>query len=482
MHQRKLWFVRTFKFLKGGGPVPPLGLLSLAAVVRERFAQRYEIRILDTGILGKEAVRKQLASGEADIVGFSVMSCEDDLLHELAGIVKAARSDTLTLAGGPHATVAGEDLLGDANLDLIVLGEAEESFPEILDAYEDGSQFDSIAGLVSRQDGERVRNPERSPIENLDDLPFPAWDLIDMKDYAAFANWNGALKADYYAVLSSSRGCPYGCYFCHNLFGKRVRARSADSVFNELKRLYEEFGVREVHVLDDIFNFNAKRAKEIMTRVIDSGMDLSFAFPNGLRADIMTDELIELFYKAGTYKVNYGFETASPRLQKVIGKNLNVEKASEVFEKTSKIGILTGAYFMFGFPTQTREEILDSIDFAVRSSLDAAYFFKATPYPGSGFFEQVHSKESGNRPENFAEYHFFSYARSYGELDVTELNELILLAQERFVFSFRRLWRGFIKAPKKWRFLRGVAEALVLGLQAFLVRRLMAGTREGKKT
>ncbi len=481
MPTRKLWLVRTFKLLKGGGPIPPLGLLSLAAVVREAFGTRYEIRILDTGVMGVDAVREALSAGEADLVGFSTMSCEDDLLHDLASHVKEVRSDTWTLVGGPHATVLKEDLLDDSNLDVVAVGEAERSFVEFLEEFEGERRFEKVAGLALRSDGAKIRTDERAPIGDLDELPFPAWDLIDMKAYAAFANWNGALKAEYYAVMSSSRGCPYGCYFCHNLFGKRVRARSAESVFGELKRLYEEFGVREVHVLDDIFNFNAKRAKEILTRVIDSGMKIAFAFPNGLRADRMTDELIGLFRKAGTYKVNYGFETASMRLQKVIGKNLDVAKAADVFEKTSKAGILTGAYFMFGFPTQTREEILESIDFAVHSSLDAAYFFKATPYPGSGFFEEVHGGEHGKRPTNFAEHHFFSFARSYGELDAAELNELILLAQERFIFSVRRLWRGFWKAPKKWRFVKGVFEALALGLQAFLIRRLIAVPKKDGK-
>ncbi len=480
---RRFLFIRTFKFLKAGGPIPPLGLLYLAACLRKRFGDDFQLRLVDTGLLGLDGVKQAITEFNPDYIGISSMSCEEDYLFELSRFCKQQHPDSTVIVGGPHATVRKEALLSERSLDYLVFGEGEETLVELLEALENKSDPLQVAGIAARTEQGVQTSEQRAPIEDLDALPFPAWDLIDAREYARFPNWNGSLKKEFYAVLASSRGCPYGCFFCHNLFGKTVRARSPESVFAELKWLHEEYGVEEVHILDDIFNFNAARATRVMELVLESKIDFAFAFPNGLRADIMTEELIRILAKAGTYKINYGFETASPRLQKLIGKNLNVEKAARTFELTSRAGIITGAYFMLGFPTQTRAEIEHTIDFAAHSALDVAYFFKATPYPGSGFFNEVFEQSSDEASglkqiENYGDYHFYSVSRSYGEVDTNELNLLMLQAQHRFYFRFSRIWRVFWKSSKKMEFLHNLLEVFALLIQSFLLKHLLASGKE----
>lgn len=479
---KRILLIRTFKMLKGGGPVPPLGLLYLAAVVRERFGSQYELKILDTGLMTEEEALEQVREYQPHIVGLSVMSCEEDLMHAYARAAKEGESPAVVLVGGPHSMVLKQDLLQDENIDYVVVGEGEETITELLEALDQGGDPGQIPGLACRQGEALVLTDPRPPIQDLDALPFPAWDLVDMREYGRHPNWNGTLKRRFYATIATSRGCPYGCYFCHNVFGKRVRMRSAESVVEELSHLREQYGVREVHVLDDIFNFQVERAEEICRGIIAARLKLALAFPNGLRADILTKELITLLRQAGTYKVNFGIETTSPRLQQMIGKRLNLDKAEEMINATGRTGIITGAYFMLGFPSQTREEMMETICYAEESTLDVAYFFKATPYPGSRFYDSLRAEDSAGSPGKFSDLHFYSVERSYCDLDAGQLNELLLLAQRRFFLKSRRVWTGLRKAPRKLTYIKTLFIVLAMLLQAFIFKILVdAAAKEKRK-
>ena len=253
---------------------------------------------------------------------------------------------------------------------------------------------------------------------------------------------------------------------------------SPGKVVGQIHLLHENYGVKEFHILDDVFNFFSDRVAEICEKLINSPTEISLAFPNGLRADILTDELIALLKKAGTYKINFGFETTSPRLQKIIGKNLDIKRARHVIRKTSTAGIIVGAYFMMGFPGQTREEMAQTIDYAVKSKLDLAYFFKATPYPGSEFYKQViGEKDHGN----FEDFHYYSTARSHGDFDRKGLNKIILAAQRRFFSKPSRLLRVFRKTPNKVRFARNLFRVLVLFIQGYILEKATIALKENEK-
>lgn len=473
-HPLRLLLVRTFKPLAGGGPIPPHGLLSVAASVRLGLGERCDIRVMDTGLEQDPAaaMERELRAFTPDAVGFSGMSCEASLLCQLADLARAAAPEALLLAGGPHATVAGERLLADAPLDLVVQGEGEVTAVELFKAVLDGAPLESVPGLLLRgDDGPPKATPPRPPVEQLDQLPTPAWDLIDPDAYAALPSWNGVLKERSYLPVLTSRGCPYPCTYCHNIFGRKVRLRSARSVVSELSDLHQQFGVREFHVLDDVFNIDRERVLRICELIEQEGLRISLAFPNGLRADRMDDEMIQALERAGTYKVNYGFETVVPRLQKVIRKGLDLERAKEVIEATSRTSIITGAYFMLGLPGETRQEMRKTVEYAVTSGLDVAYFFKATAYPGSEFTRQVTGEDGAG--DGLDEAHFYSTERSHGRASVQELNQLLLEAQGRFFLRWGRMWRVFRKWPHKGHFLRSMVQAAALLLQGHLVRRLM---------
>lgn len=479
-HPIKLLLVRTYKQLMGGGPIPPLGLLYLTSVVKQRFGDHYDIRIVDTGSMGVRGALAEMVRFGPDIVGLSGMTCEADVMADFAKSAKKLRQNTIVIAGGPHATIEKENLLENGDIDFAVIGEGESTLLALLEAIDGSEQFENVDGIVFRKNDCITSTKPRVLIQDLDTLPLPSLEYIDYRGYAKYPNWNGMLKERAYGVISTSRGCPYQCNFCHNIFGKKFRPRSPDNVFREIEYFYKRFDVREFHVIDDVFNFDHERAKQICLTIIESGLKLSIAFPNGLRADIMTQELIDLLRRAGAYKIHYGFETTSLRLQKATGKKLDVSKAIKMIKATSKSGIITGAYFMMGFPSQTREEIHETIDFAVNSKLDAAYFFKAMPYPGSPFFESLSNAETSKNKLDFPSYHFYSPSGSFCELEESELNNLMALAQRKFYLRFGWAWRSFWKSPRKGAFLKNLPAIYATLLQAFLLERLGQGMHEGK--
>ena len=484
MHQsgRKVHvlLVRTFQQFLGGGPTPPTGLLYLASVLEKNLGSDVEINVLDTGLTAQPAIREAIRRFEPHWVGLSGMSCEAEMIHDFARFVKEWNGTTRVAVGGPHATIAWKQLLKDTNIDVVAVGEAEQTVP-VLFGNNGGGDFSNLRGIAYRQKEEIVFTGHAPAIEDLDSIPFPAWHLVDIEAYGRIPNWNGTPRQKRYATSITSRGCPYNCYFCHNLFGKRVRMRSPENVVEEMVSVHHRFNINEFHIIDDIFNEDEERAKRICSLIIKSGIRPSLAFPNGLRADRMTEELLDHLRRAGTYKINYGFETTSSRLQREIGKNLDIERAKHTIEQTSRAGIIVGAYFMFGFPSQTRTEVLETIDYAAASRLDVAYFFKATPYPGSRFYQNLFTEVKPDFENDSSRYHFFSVDRAYGILSAKELNELILIAQQRFYFRIGRLWRGFLKARRKGAYLKNLVSVFALMVQSHLFKTLALVKEENRK-
>jgi len=473
-----LLLIRAFEDVGAGGPVPPLGLLYLASSVREAFGEDVVPVLLDLGLHEEpmDALEEALRRVNPCAVGISALSCEARLLAKVAARIKeVCGADRPVVVGGPHATVARESLLEDDALDFVVYGEGERTLVDLLRALLGGEDLGEIEGLCWRRDGEAVCNGPRPFEENLDALPMPAWDLPELDEYAQLPNWNGILKGRRYATVSTSRGCPYRCKYCHNYFGKAVRTRGPQNVLEEMEVLITERGVDEIHIVDDVFNFDASRAMAICTEIQRRFRGISFAFPNGLRADILEPALIDALAAMGTYRIVYGVESVTPRLQKKTRKNLDLDRTAAVIDATSAAGIITGGYFMLGLPGESREEMLRTIEFAVQSNLDSASFFKATPYPGSAFYDEALAAGKITGERDYEGSHFYSASGSHGDVTEGELNELMLLAQRRFYFRPSRIWRGLRKSPRKLAYLQNMVGALALVLQGVLVKALRGG-------
>ena len=427
----RILLVRTYRDVGAGGPVAPLGLLCVAASLRRSLPGGCEIRLLDAGLLRdpEATVEAVAAAFRPALTGFSALSCEAPLAHRLAAAARRGAPSTFIVFGGPYPTVSPAEALADPCVDACVAGEGEGAAAELAAAVLAGRGPAGIPGVAVR--GAELAS--RPLLEDLDELPRPAWDLADLKAYSGLPNWNGYIKQKIYAPLQTSRGCPYRCVYCHNLFGKHVRARRARAVLDEVLLLRDRYGVREFHVVDDVFNFDKARLLEFCRLVRTEAPGLAFSFPNGLRADLFDAESAAALAGIGTYKIHFGVESASARIRAAMRKCLSLEEVDRAVRLAGENGITTGGYFMFGFPGETSAEMRATADYAAASAFDAAYFFRVTAYPGTELYESL---PVGDRPA--AGGGFFSPGA--GSVRDAEIRHAILRAQRKF-YTPGRLWR-----------------------------------------
>jgi len=247
------------------------------------------------------------------------------------------------------------------------------------------------------------------------------------------------------------------------MFGRKFRPRSVDSVMAEIMMLKRDYGIQVLEIVDDCFNLDLDRAKSIAREIAARKLDLSISFPNGLRADRMDEELIDLLKMAGTYRINYAVETASPRLQKLIHKNLDLGRAREVISYTAGKGIFTFGFFMMGFPTETEDEMRLTLDYALLSEFHAAYFFYVNPIPGTDLFRRF--PVSGVGQSDIESMNYFDLKVNLSEVSDKQLRKISKEAYRRFYFSPRRIWRTFKVMPKNWRTVWSAAVVASLSLR-----------------
>jgi radical SAM superfamily enzyme YgiQ (UPF0313 family) len=442
---------------------PPLGLCSLAAVAR---TAGHEVRILDMRMpgQGESTFTRLLTEWRPDIVGFSVFSYEASAYQSLAATVRATLPQARIVVGGPFASADPEGALRTGQADLAVLGEGELVFIEALDCWLNGRDLHDLAGIATGNDS-IVVNPVTTYIEDLDALPMPAWDLLDMDAYFHAPRQGFIFKQRNYFPVFSSRGCPYDCIYCHNVFGRRFRERSAASVLEEIEQLMSRYGVREIQFIDDIFNFRRDRAEAILQGIIDRGWELALSFPSGIRADLLDKDFIALLKRAGTYKVSVAIESGTGRLQQLMRKNLNLDKAHAAVRELVDQRILTHAFFMVGFPTETLEEARATAAFARTTAAHSASFFIVNPFKGTALAE-------------WAEAHGKSDASVLGVSGYFDPRVADLAIADILPDDLRRLVRNatrdfYLKHPLRiWRILRDVpCKQQLIFLALLVVRR-----------
>jgi len=378
--------------------VQPLGLIQLAAVVRQ-FREDADIRVLDLRLddLELTALASYVADFDPHFVGFRTVSRDSHFMNERVKVVRQALPGAILVGGGPHVTACGARAMEEAPFDYAVFGEGEETLRELLEHLHRGGEAGKIQGLIYRdRDGKICRNEPRGPILELENLPMPLWELLDHERYFAMMDYP-QIPAHFNACRSlvsifTSRGCPYHCTFCHNIFGKRFRARKASHVVDEIEYLMNRFGIRQFDIRDDIFNLDRARVLEICDLIRKRELDIRISFPNGVRGDLMDEELVLALKSAGMFSCIYAIETGSPRLQKMTKKNIDLQKLRRMIHFTSSEDIVTKAFVMLGFPTETREEMAMTVDFALDSAIDFIIAHTVNPFEGTEVAEQVSAR------------------------------------------------------------------------------------------
>jgi len=349
---------------------PPLGLLYLAGMLLEHG---FDVRLVDGCMEGKEAVRKSIADFHPVIVGITCLTPGRKKALEIADMVKAACPSAKVVLGGVHATIMHKQIMEHyPSVDCIVLGEGEHTLLELAR----GKTPAEIDGLVYR-DGSGVVQlvRQRKPVENLDTLPFPAWNLIDVRKYPPHNDSrmrivNGVnLDKEPRISVIFSRGCKGHCHFCSTWWIWRGwRRRSPRNMADEIEMLYDKFGVRHFCFADDALTYDRDATIDLLDEIISRG--LKIAFQATTRTDCVDEVVLAKMKTAGCYSIAYGIETASPTLLDKMGKDNDVESSERAIRLTNKAGISSVALMIIGNVGETDDTINESIDFLKRAKPD----------------------------------------------------------------------------------------------------------------
>lgn len=448
------------------GTYPPIGLLSIAAYLRERGPRGTEVLVLDAAQhdCSDGRIEEFIRREAPDIVGVQALTFT--LLDSLAVVQAAKRVNpaTTTVMGGRHCDLYPLETLSLPGVDFVVKGDGEITMARLVEHLGDPRRLEEVPGLAFRAAAQVVDNPG-VPIEDLDDLPFPARELTAYRDYRFPLS-----KRPVFTTLITSRGCPYACTFCdegHTTF----RAHSAQRVVEEILDCKRRLGIDQFFIFDSTFTVDRQRVLDICRLLVERDAGITFDIRS--RVDLMDDELLSALKQAGCIRIQYGVESGNDVVLAGIGKKIDVALVRDVIRRTRRHGFEILCDFMIGLPGETAEAAEDTIRLALELPLDYAQFSITVPYPGTRLYDR------GMRMGLFGDY-WRQFSRSpsedfqprvWGErLDRGQLMALTRKAYERFYFRPSHLLRELGRV-------RGLTE---LRQKLGAGWRLLVGARQGR--
>jgi radical SAM superfamily enzyme YgiQ (UPF0313 family) len=377
-----------------------------------------------------------LRAGGYDIVGIKTFSSQVDLTRNTIARIRQALPQATVLVGGPHTSADPKrTFVFFPTADYAFQGEAEIGLPMLVDAIAKGDHspetLSAIPGLIWRDDEAIKANPLHM-LRELDELAFPAWDLMPPASFPE-RPMNGYSRRFPIAPMLTTRGCPHRCTFCgaSRINGYRIRARSAENVMAEIRMLTQEFSVREIQFYDSNCASRRGPLREVTRRLIEEKIDITWSAPNGIRLDSVDEELVSLMKASGCYQVNVGIESGSQRILHQMAKSLHLETVRRATRMIADAGIEVVGLFMLGLPGETREDIQATVNLALELPLTGASFSIYCPLPGTEDYERLLA-EGILSLDDVNKFDMVSYENHLSELSPRELRRAQRLAYLRF--------------------------------------------------
>jgi anaerobic magnesium-protoporphyrin IX monomethyl ester cyclase len=395
--------------------MPPLGLAWIAAVLRENGYR--DVQIIDSVInsYSDEKIIEILQEQRPDIIGVSFGTQNRLQTFQLMKKIKSVFPETPLVAGGPHPTLTADDMMRHIKVvDVIVRGEGEYTFLDLVKTIESKGDLSSVKGISYRAKKEIIHNPPREPIADLDSLPFPARDLLPMDKYKQTI----PLTDISCTSMLTARGCPYSCVYCSTAeqWGHRIRHRSADNIIAEIEELVNKYGFEGVGFFDDVFTMDKRRVIEFCQKLIDKKLDIKWWCE--ARANTIDKEMVSWMKKAGCEHISMAIESGSERILKNIKKVITLEQAENAVKVIKEAGIKLKIFFMHGLPGEEYADIKKTVFLSRylqrKYKVDEATQGVTVIYPRTELERQA--KEMGILPKNFSWSTHFREERSYPPL------------------------------------------------------------------
>jgi radical SAM superfamily enzyme YgiQ (UPF0313 family) len=422
--------------------LPPLDLAYSAALLEKNG---FDVSIIDSPTLGldRSKVLREVVSKSPDliIVNTSGVTISNDL--DLASWLKnTLEIETVAIT----QTYMPENILKKNDTDIFIRGEVEYTILELCQKY---PNIKKIKGIVYKKDNKFFYNPKRPLIKNLDELPFPAYHLLPMSKYSFHM-----FKKKNFTTALTSRGCPFGCIYClYPLgYGDVWRGRSPENVLTELKILTDEYKVKSILFRDQVFNFIPKRTEKICDAMIKEGIDIEWRCE--CRVDLLSKDLMLKMKKAGCVGVHVGVESGDPTILRNIAKTgISIDVVKRVFNDAKEIGLEALAFFMIGFPGETKESISKTFELAREIKAKQSWFCAVVPYPGTKLYKLA-KRKGWILTENLEEYTGRSVVMRTDHLTEEDIREAVDVANVMFSKDNTQLMKSIFS-------LQGISTALL---------------------
>ncbi len=413
----------------------PLGLAHIASILR---ASGFEVTMLDpeNQEMDTEAFKKRIEEEKPDIFGIASATMNFEKALEFTKIARDFGAKTIL--GGIHATAAYKEVIkNNPEFDYVVFGEAEETIVELCTFIRDGKpSLQSILGLAYREDGSSKVNASRPFLDDLDTLPSPQWDLLDIGSYTLpdfiYPGKRGV-------TIVTARGCPAKCIFCSVplMNGYKFRHFSAKRIVDDMETLVKKHNIEFIAFRDDTFTVSRQRVVDICTLLLERNVKVRWYCL--ARVNTVDQEMLFLMKKAGCEMMHYGVESADQKILNTLKKGINVQQIRDAVQWTHNAGIKIAGSFIFGNPGETQETMDNTLNLAIELDPDIAHFFVMAPLPGTELYERYKSiyfdEDIGNRESSYGIYSM-SEKSSFrcGDISYDDLKKQLVKATRKFYF------------------------------------------------
>lgn len=414
----------------------PLGIAYIASYVRERG---YSVDIVNLRLWGDEweqKLKNKIISEKPRYIGLSCVTPLIEKCRAVASYIKSINKDIKIIIGGPHPTVLPEETAKLDEFDIVVMGEGEFTVSEILK----GGDLNKVKGIIYKENNKLIKTEPREINMDLDQLPWPTYDLIPIDKYV-----NPFFGKS--VIIATGRGCPFKCIFCpSNLIGEgKYRLRNVKDVVDEMEFLYKKYGIKGFMMMDETFTLYPNRVIEICNEIIKRKMKIKWACDT--RVNTVSEELLRKMKEAGFRLVKFGIESGDDEILKIIKKGITVDMVKKAVKLAKKVGLEVHGFFIIGHPYDTKETILKTINLSKELPLDFVQFSIMVPFPGTEIYSMAkQSKGITLLSDNWN--NFKKYGKPIIELPTVsreELEKFHAMAYKQFYFRPSYLVKRFLK-------------------------------------